>query len=115
MSLAAGAPFISNSEAQAQLEEAGVPADVQDDILTEYEESQIAGLRTALAILARHGRHRAVLHRAHTRGSSPAPSLPRPGPAPTRRENRPRPDRRGALGVEVVPRGNGATRHVRHP
>ena len=52
VSLAAGAPFISDSEAEAQLEEAGVPADVQDDILTEYEDSQIAGLRTALAILA---------------------------------------------------------------
>ena len=50
--LSAGAPFISNSEAQAQLEEAGVPTDVQDDILTAYEDSQIAGLRTALSILA---------------------------------------------------------------
>ena len=40
VNLAAGAPFISNSEAQAQLEKAGVPADVQDDILTEYEASQ---------------------------------------------------------------------------
>ena len=52
VNLAAGAPFISNSEAQAQMEKAGVPADVQDDILTEYEASQIDGLRTALSILA---------------------------------------------------------------
>ena len=51
-SLSAGAPFISDSEAQAQLEAAGVPKDVQDDILTAYEDSQIAGLRTALSILA---------------------------------------------------------------
>jgi len=51
-SLAAGAPFISDSEAQAQLEKAGVPADVQDEVLTTYKDSQIAGLRTALSILA---------------------------------------------------------------
>ncbi len=50
--LAAGAPFISDSEAQAQLEKAGVPVDVQDEVLTTYEDSQIAGLRTALSILA---------------------------------------------------------------
>ena len=50
--LAAGAPFVSDKEAQAQLEKAGVPVDVQDDILAEYKDSQIAGLRTALSILA---------------------------------------------------------------
>jgi EmrB/QacA subfamily drug resistance transporter len=52
VNLAAGAPFISNSEAQAQLEKAGVPADVQDDILSTYEDSQIDGLRSALSVLA---------------------------------------------------------------
>jgi EmrB/QacA subfamily drug resistance transporter len=51
-SLAAGAPFVSDSEAQAQLEKAGVPADVQDEVLATYKDSQIAGLRTALSILA---------------------------------------------------------------
>jgi hypothetical protein len=34
------------------MEEAGVPADVQDDVLSEYEASQIAGLRSALSVLA---------------------------------------------------------------
>ena len=29
-----------------------MPADVQDDVLAQYEESQIDGLRTALAVLA---------------------------------------------------------------
>ena len=50
--LAAGAPFISNSEAQAELDKAGVSAGQQDDILATYEDSQIAGLRTSLSILA---------------------------------------------------------------
>jgi EmrB/QacA subfamily drug resistance transporter len=52
VNLAAGAPFISNSDAQAQMEKAGVPADVQDDVLSEYEVSQIDGLRAALSVLA---------------------------------------------------------------
>jgi len=52
VNLAAGAPFISNSDAQAQMEKAGVPTDVQDDVLSEYEASQIAGLRSALSVLA---------------------------------------------------------------
>jgi EmrB/QacA subfamily drug resistance transporter len=89
VSLAAGAPFISDAEAEAQLKEAGVPADVQDEILTEYEDSQIAGLRTALAILALMG----VIALFFTGripkkqpGSEPAPPgggpEPEPGPAP---------------------------------
>jgi EmrB/QacA subfamily drug resistance transporter len=89
VSLAAGAPFISDAEAEAQLKEAGVPADVQDEILTEYEDSQIAGLRTALAILALMG----VIALFFTGripkkqpGSEPGPPgggpEPEPGPAP---------------------------------
>ena len=50
--LAAGAPFISNSEAQAELDKAGVPAVAQVSVLASYEDSQIAGLRTSLSILA---------------------------------------------------------------
>jgi EmrB/QacA subfamily drug resistance transporter len=50
--LAAGAPFISNADVEAILEEQDVPADVQDDILAQNEESQIEGLRTSLSILA---------------------------------------------------------------
>ncbi len=86
VNLAAGAPFISNSDAQAQLEEAGVPADVQDDILTEYEESQIEGLRTALAVLAAMG----VIALFFTGripkkqpGAAPSENGERAGPAPT--------------------------------
>ena len=93
-SLAAGAPFISDSEAQAQLEEAGVPADVQDDILTTYEDSQIDGLRTALSILAVMGVI-ALFFTGRIPKKQPGSSLLRPGPAPIRRENRLRPDRRG--------------------
>ena len=50
--LAAGAPFISDAQLEASLNEAGVPADVQKEIVGQNEESQIAGLRSALAILA---------------------------------------------------------------
>ena len=52
VSLAAGAPFISNSEVESNLTEAGVSADVQNEILDQNEQSQIDGLRTALSILA---------------------------------------------------------------
>jgi EmrB/QacA subfamily drug resistance transporter len=51
VSLAAGAPFVSESQARAGLEEAGVPKDVTDDVINEYNKSQIAGLRTALSVL----------------------------------------------------------------
>ena len=50
--LAAGAPFVSQSDAQAQLDKAGVPKDVSSEVIKEYNKSQIAGLRTALSILA---------------------------------------------------------------
>ena len=50
--LAAGAPFISDAQVEAGLSEAGVPADIQKEILDQNETSQIAGLRAALSILA---------------------------------------------------------------
>jgi hypothetical protein len=85
VSLAAGAPFISDADAEAQLEKAGVPKDVQDDILAEYEDSQIAGLRTALSILALMG----VIALFYTGripkvqpGTQPAQDEDQPGPAP---------------------------------
>jgi Na+/melibiose symporter-like transporter len=84
-SLSAGAPFISDADAEAQLEKAGVPKDVQDDILAEYEDSQIAGLRTALSILALMG----VIALFFTGripkvqpGTQPAQDEDQPGPAP---------------------------------
>ncbi len=64
-SLSAGAPFISQSDAQAQLDKAGVPKDVNSEVIKEYDKSQIDGLRTALSSTGRHGRDRPVLHRAH--------------------------------------------------
>jgi EmrB/QacA subfamily drug resistance transporter len=52
VNLAAGAPFISTADAEAQMKEAGVPQDVADEALEQYGASQIAGLRAALAVLA---------------------------------------------------------------
>ncbi|MBN2203891.1 MAG: MFS transporter [Thermoleophilia bacterium] len=52
VNLAAGAPFISNAEAQAAMKQAGVPDDVAGEALGQYETSQIDGLRAALAVLA---------------------------------------------------------------
>jgi Na+/melibiose symporter-like transporter len=52
VNLAAGAPFISNSDAEAQLKEAGVPDDVAAEVIEQNEASQIAGLRAALGVLA---------------------------------------------------------------
>ena len=52
VNLAAGAPFMSNADVTAQMKKAGVPADVQDDILAQNEASQIDGLRAALSVLA---------------------------------------------------------------
>ena len=49
--LVSGAPFISNSDVEAQLKEAGVPDDVAAEVLDQNEASQIAGLRAALAVL----------------------------------------------------------------
>jgi len=50
--LAAGAPFISDAQVEAGLTEAGVPADVQKEIIDQNEKSQIDGLRAALSVLA---------------------------------------------------------------
>ena len=52
VNLAAGAPFISTNDAEAQMKEAGVPDDVTSEAIDEYEKSQIAGLRAALVVLA---------------------------------------------------------------
>jgi len=49
--LAAGAPFMSNSDVQAQMEKAGVPQDVTNEVIDQNEASQVDGLRAALAIL----------------------------------------------------------------
>jgi hypothetical protein len=45
------APFISDAQLETQLQEVGVPVDLQDDIIAQNEEAQIEGLRTALAVL----------------------------------------------------------------
>ena len=50
--LAAGVPFISQTDAAAALAEAGVPEDDANEILAQNEASQIDGLRAALAVLA---------------------------------------------------------------
>ena len=50
--LAAGAQFISDSQLQAQLDEAGVPPDVASEVVDQNETSQIDGLRAALSVLA---------------------------------------------------------------
>ena len=50
--LAAGAPFISDAQVEETLAAQGVPDDVIQEVLDANEPSQIAGLRTALAILA---------------------------------------------------------------
>ena len=52
VNLAAGAPFISQKDAEAQLTEADVPKDVASEVIDDYGASQIAGLRAALAVLA---------------------------------------------------------------
>ena len=85
VNLAAGAPFISNADVQELMDEQDVPADVQDDILALNEESQIAGLRTALSILVVMG----VVSLFFTGripkkqpGSDPDPAEPDTAPAP---------------------------------
>ena len=50
--LAGGAPFIPDSALQGALEDAGVDAQVADAVVEENTESRIAGLRSALAVLA---------------------------------------------------------------
>ena len=50
--LAAGAPFITDAQAEENLAAAGVPADVSKDIVALNEAAQVDGLRASLAILA---------------------------------------------------------------
>lgn len=50
--LAGGIPFIANDELSEALTEAGITGVTADAILEENEESRIAGLRVALAVLA---------------------------------------------------------------
>jgi hypothetical protein len=50
--LAGGIPFIANDELSEALTEAGITGATAEAILEENEESRIAGLRVALAVLA---------------------------------------------------------------
>src|SRR6266567_769553 len=50
--LAGGIPFISDKDLQAQLDKAGVPAKTADAIVAENADARIAGLRSALSLLA---------------------------------------------------------------
>jgi EmrB/QacA subfamily drug resistance transporter len=52
VSLAAGAPFISDADLQARMEQDGYTQDQIDIALAQNEASQIDGLRTSLSILA---------------------------------------------------------------
>ena len=45
-------PFISDKDLEAALDEAGVPQDVATAAVDENEQARIAGLRSALAVLA---------------------------------------------------------------
>jgi Na+/melibiose symporter-like transporter len=51
VNLAAGAPFMSNADLEAQMSKAGYSQDEIDIATKQNEESQIAGLRAALAVL----------------------------------------------------------------
>jgi MFS family permease len=50
--LAAGVPFLSDKDLQAQLDKAGVPAKTADAIVTENANARIDGLRSSLSLLA---------------------------------------------------------------
>ena len=50
--LAAGIPFTSDADLEAQLSEAGVPASTADAVTEANAESRIDGLRAAISILA---------------------------------------------------------------
>jgi len=52
VSLAAGAPFISGPDVEALMKDAGVSADVTDEVVAQNEQSQIDGLRSAMSVLA---------------------------------------------------------------
>ena len=50
--LAAGVPFTSDKDLHKALDDAGVPKDTADAVVDENAEARIAGLRSALAVLA---------------------------------------------------------------
>jgi hypothetical protein len=50
--LASGIPFLSNTDLRKVLDDAEVPAATADAIVEENEQSRIAGLRAAVAVLA---------------------------------------------------------------
>ncbi len=50
--LAGGVPFISDADLEAALDEAGVSSRVAEPAIDAYQEARIAGLRSALSILA---------------------------------------------------------------
>ncbi|HUO48658.1 MAG TPA: MFS transporter, partial [Acidimicrobiales bacterium] len=52
VSLAAGAPFVSDAQLTTALDQAGVPAETSTAIVDENEKARIAALRSSLAILA---------------------------------------------------------------
>ena len=50
--LASGIPFISDADLEAALDDAGVPPKTADAVVEENADARIAGLRTAVAVLA---------------------------------------------------------------
>jgi len=50
--LAAGVPFISDTDLEAALNAAGAPPEVTEAVLTENRDARIAGLKSAMAVLA---------------------------------------------------------------
>jgi MFS family permease len=50
--LATGVPFVSDKDLQTALDEAGVPPETANAVVDENEQARIAGLRSALALLA---------------------------------------------------------------
>jgi hypothetical protein len=50
--LAAGVPFLSDAQAQAALDQAGVPADVTTAIIDANKQARVDGLDAALAVMA---------------------------------------------------------------
>ncbi len=52
VNLAAGIPFISQSDLTEQMTAAGASAELTTEVVDQYNSSQIDGLRTALAVLA---------------------------------------------------------------
>ncbi len=50
--LSAGVPFVSDKQLKAALDKAGVPADTANAVVKENATARIAGLRSALAVLA---------------------------------------------------------------